>query len=100
MNRWNIPEWLENEVMKRDTRCVYCGVAFNINVQRHGSRPSWEHIVNDIRIITAENIVRCCISCNSSKGAKELTQWLNSSYCKGKNITSDTVALVVKRALE
>jgi hypothetical protein len=27
-NNWNIPEWLEKEVKKRDKVCVYCGVEF------------------------------------------------------------------------
>ena len=27
MNRWNIPEWLEREVIERDRCCVYGGVA-------------------------------------------------------------------------
>jgi disulfide oxidoreductase YuzD len=67
-----------------------------------GSRKSiatWEHIINDASIITRENITRCCVSCNSSKGTKDLTDWLQSSYCKKKGINKDTVADVVKNAL-
>lgn len=63
------------------------------------SRPSWEHIVNDIRINGIENISLCCVSCNSSKGAKLMEYWLQSNYCKRKGITVDTVAQVVKDAL-
>lgn len=61
--------------------------------------PTWEHIVNDARIITIDNIALCCCSCNASKGAKSLTLWLVSNYCLSKNITPETVADVAKRAL-
>ena len=28
MNKWNIPNWMEKEIILRDTVCVYCGVKF------------------------------------------------------------------------
>jgi 5-methylcytosine-specific restriction endonuclease McrA len=99
MNRWNIPAELEAEVMARDTCCIYCGVDFTPAGQGRGRRASWEHIVNDARIITRENIARCCMSCNASKGAKELRDWLESPYCLRKGITSRTVSMVVKAQL-
>ena len=99
MNRWKIPDWLEHEVIDRDTHCVYCGMEFVPFNEIRKSKPSWEHIVNDARIVTRENIARCCMSCNASKGAKLLSDWLNSSYCKKRNITKDTVASIVKMAL-
>ena len=99
MNRWNIPEWMETEIVARDTSCIYCGVAFGSCGTRR-SKASWEHIVNDERIVTRENIALCCMSCNSSKGAKLLNYWLeNSKYCVRKNINKNNVALVVKNAL-
>ena len=100
MNRWNIPSSLEAEITARDQKCVYCGVDFTQPSQSRGSRPSWEHIVNDARIITRENISKCCISCNASKGTKELSAWLESNYCKRKGITVESVSDVIKRALE
>lgn len=66
---------------------------------RRGCKPSWEHIVNDERIISRENIARCCISCNASKGAKDLALWLGSNYCARRGINPDAVAEVVKQAL-
>lgn len=99
MNRWNIPASLEQEVLSRDTHCVYCGVAFSHPALTRGARPSWEHIVNDARIITLENIVRCCMSCNSSKGTQDLRAWLKSAYCKRKDIAESTVAEVVRNTL-
>ena len=100
MNRWKIPAWLEQEVIERDRSCVYCGVVFGLPEARHGSCPSWEHIVNDAKIITRENIALCCRSCNSSKGVKTLSVWLESPYCRTRGINKETVAAVVKDALE
>jgi 5-methylcytosine-specific restriction endonuclease McrA len=99
MNRWNIPDWLERAVIERDTHCVYCGVKFSSSNKIQKFKPSWEHIVNDAKIVTLENIARCCRSCNSSKRAKLLADWLDSNYCKKLNITKDSVAKVVNEAL-
>lgn len=99
MNRWNIPDWLEREVLERDRKCVYCGIEFGGIKESRKSMPTWEHIVNDARIITRENIVRCCFSCNASKGARALAIWLASQYCIKRGITKHTVAEVVKKAL-
>jgi len=98
MNRWNIPHWLEKEVVERDRHCVYCRIPFGSGTGK-GSYASWEHIVNDAKIVTRENISLCCRSCNSSKGAKLLATWLDSIYCKQRGITSESVADIVKSAL-
>jgi 5-methylcytosine-specific restriction endonuclease McrA len=100
MNRWNIPDWLEQQIIERDRSCVYCGVLFELPEAGLGCRPSWEHIVNDARIVTLENIALCCRSCNSSKGVKLLATWLDSPYCKKRGISRDTVAAIVRKALE
>ena len=99
-NKWGIPIEVENLVLSRDKSCVYCGVIFNKNDNSRKTKQSWEHIVNDIRINGADNIALCCMSCNASKGAKLLEIWLESKYCKDKGITKDTVALIVKEAIE
>ena len=39
MNRWKIPAWLEQDVLSRDTHCVYCGVAFSVPAVTRGARP-------------------------------------------------------------
>ncbi len=85
--------------MERDCHCVYCGLAFALSAPSRGMRPSWEHIVNDERIVTEQNIARCCMSCNASKGAKPLEVWLESRYCQRKGITRESVAEVVRQAL-
>ena len=102
MNRWDIPDWLEEEVKRRDKTCVYCGVQMVERMPRRGPRKNvatWEHIINDASIVTRENIARCCVACNSSKGTKKLSDWIESSYCKKRGINKDTVADVVKEAL-
>jgi hypothetical protein len=99
MNRWNIPALLEQEILARDTACIYCGVDFSFPVATRGARPSWEHIVNDAKIITRENIARCCMSCNASKGTKDIEAWLLSKYCERKGINKNTVAEIAQNAL-
>lgn len=102
-NRWGIPKWLEDKVKKRDKHCVYCGIQMHEKPLKSGSRKAlatWEHIINDASIITEENIARCCASCNSSKGTKDIINWLNSSYCKKEGITEKSVANVVKSAVK
>ena len=98
-NRWGIPLDVENFVKQRDVVCVYCGVEFSEDTMTRKTKPSWEHIVNDIRINGTDNIALCCKSCNASKGAKLLDNWLESDYCKRKEITITTVARVVKEAI-
>ena len=99
-NKWGIPIEVEKLVLSRDTNCVYCGVSFSEDPNLRKTKKSWEHIVNDIRINGADNIALCCISCNSSKGSKMLEDWLEGKYCKTKEISKDTVALVVREAIK
>jgi hypothetical protein len=99
-NRWGIPKYVEDIVKERDLKCVYCGVRFDENNKSRKSKPSWEHIVNDIRINDIDNITLCCMSCNASKGPKLLENWLQSDYCKRNKITEETVAQVVKEAIK
>lgn len=99
MNNWGISEWLENEVIARDTHCIYCGITFSNQPEKRGDSPSWEHIINDAKLISKENIARCCISCNSSKGSKTLESWLKSKYCERKLINYNRLALVAKQHL-
>ena len=98
-NRWGISKEVEMHVRNRDQACVYCGNVFSEGEISRTSKPSWEHIVNDIRINGIENIALCCMSCNASKGAKNLEEWLKTDYCLKKGITVTSVAEVVKNAI-
>lgn len=99
-NNWNIPAWLEKEVRVRDKVCVYCGVEFTLSKVSKKTAASWEHIINDAKIITRENIALCCCGCNASKGQKQLSVWLESKYCKARGINPETVAPIIKKAID
>jgi hypothetical protein len=100
VNRWNIPDCLEREVIARNRACIYCGASFDPPGAARRCRPSREHIVNDARIVARENIARCCIGCNASKGAKPLVIWLGSNYYMTRGITAETIAPVARAAIE
>ena len=90
MNRWGIPDWLEEEVRDRDKVCVYCGIQMIEQAPLPGHRKSlatWEHIINDANIVTRENIARCCAACNSSKGTKNLTIGCKRIIVGGEGLT-------------
>ena len=100
-NNWGIPEWLEAEVRNSDKLCVYCRIPLKEHAQAKGTpgdKATFEHIDND-GLPTKENIMMCCTACNSSKGVKKLSDWLNTPYCKQKNINEKTVAKPVKEYL-
>lgn len=98
MNRWRIPAEMEQTIIERDCKCSYCGCEFSDSDKK--SSPTWEHITNDARIVSYKNICRCCFSCNASKGAKDLKDWLKSNYCKRKGISISTVSEVVRNAFK
>jgi hypothetical protein len=62
-------------------------------------RASWEHIINDLALISPENIAICCVGCNGSKGTKSLQSWLLSDYCSKHSINESTLAPVARAAL-
>ncbi|MNF92212.1 hypothetical protein D3C84_748490 [compost metagenome] len=99
-NSWNIPGWLEKEVRERDKKCVYCGVEFTPAKISQKACASWEHIINDAKIITRENIALCCCSCNASKGQKQLSNWLQTRYCLDRGIKKESVAHIIQKAIE
>ena len=99
-NRWGIPKEVEEIVLKRDLKCIYCGCDFEDSKVSYKTRPTWEHIINDIRINGPDNVGLCCGSCNASKGQKKLEDWLNSKYCINKGITKDKVSQTVKKYLK
>jgi 5-methylcytosine-specific restriction endonuclease McrA len=98
-NNWNIPAWLETEVRARDMACVYCRTPFTSSKVSKKSAASWEHIINDEKIITRENIALCCCGCNSSKGQKPLSEWLQSKYCTDREISKESVAPIIQQEI-
>lgn len=98
-NQWRIPKELALHVACRDRVCVYCGNEFAPIGPTGRRRASWEHIINDVELVTAENIAVCCVGCNASKGTKSLKDWLQSVYCARQNINESTLAPVARAAL-
>ena len=96
-NSWGIPKAVEDAVLERDRRCVYCGCEFGVE---RAKKRSWEHIINDITINGLDNIALCCVGCNASKGAKLLKAWVYSENAKRRGINEETLAQVVKNALQ
>ncbi len=97
--RWKIPRDLATFVISRDISCIYCHRAFEPPSGARAGCPSWEHIINDVSIVSASNIALCCVGCNASKGTKSLENWLNSTYCRVRGITSESMAAVAVNAL-
>ena len=97
--RWNIPREVAEAALARDQQCVYCRRPFEELDGRRSGWPSWEHIVNDIAVVTEENIVLCCLGCNASKGVKSLDKWLESKYCYEHGINALSMASVAKKCL-
>lgn len=96
-NVWGIPKDIEEAVLERDKHCVYCRCEFGSERSR---KRSWEHIVNDVRITSLDNIALCCVGCNASKGSKQLAAWFHSDNARKRGITAETIADVVKSALK
>jgi len=102
MNRWGIPKDIEKRVREQGRLCAYCKYRMMEHSPSGHYRKTvatWEHINNakwnDRRIMDL-NVVRCCASCNSSKGTKRLLEWFESSFCKSPGITESTVRKPVK----
>jgi len=98
-NNWNIPDWLEKEVLERDKVCVYCDSKFTPVKVSKKSAASWEHIINDAIVISRENIALCCCGCNASNGQKQLSVWPKTKYCKERGISPESVAPIIKQAI-
>lgn len=95
-NKWGIPKCVEDIVMARDRTCVYCGIQFGVERK---TAWSWEHIINDVKIATVDNIALCCVGCNASKGAKVLSDWIDSPNAKRRGVSLQSLAPVVRNAL-
>lgn len=95
-NAWGIPKDIEDAVLDRDKRCVYCNCDFS---SERAKKRSWEHIINDINITSLDNIALCCVGCNASKGSKDLVAWFHSDNARKRGITYETISDVIKSAL-
>jgi hypothetical protein len=106
MSNFGIPY---NELLKvrsRDKQCVYCHkemiYPFTHNKQRDCA--TIEHLNFKKPFYWKEglqikDIAICCGGCNSSRGAKKLSDWFKTEYCIARNINEKTVAEPVKEYL-
>lgn len=97
--RWGISRDVALRALARDTDCIYCWRDFGPTLENRAAAPSWEHIINDVSLASIQNIGLCCVSCNSSKGAKSVEEWLHSEYCQLRGISSATIAPAVRNTL-
>lgn len=104
---FGIPADVLSEIMKRDRECVYCHKLMINPYDMENRRDSVtiEHLSPDPPFhwsdgMRADNIVLCCGSCNSSRGAKKLIDWFKSPYCIAGNINANTVAEPVRNYLK
>lgn len=87
-NKFGIPDKELEKAKLRDKNCVYCRKAI-VHPSESSDRRDWatiEHLDFDGPFywkdgLNTENIVMCCGSCNSSRGAKTLHEWFDTTYC-------------------
>jgi len=104
---FGIPDDVLSEIILRDVNCVYCRkVMINpYNTENRRDSATIEHLSPDPPFYVSDgmkenNIAMCCGSCNSSRGAKKMTDWFKSQYCISRNINENTVAEPVKNYLK
>jgi hypothetical protein len=98
--RYDIPDRVARHVARRDKSCVYCKLRFRIGARSRNNLASWEHMDDDsVKHPKVWNIALCCGCCNNSRGPKGLAKWLDSAYCRKKNISRQTIAPVIRRYL-
>ncbi len=100
---FGIPDDVLSEIMERDKKCIYCDKKMinPYNVENRRDSVTIEHLSPHPPFHCSEgmdvnNIAMCCGSCNSSRGAKELSDWFKSAYCIARDINENTVATPVK----
>jgi hypothetical protein len=104
---YGIPDRVLSELIARDKSCVYCQKTMIYTYQARNCKDfaTIEHLKFGGPVYWSEGlredgIVICCMSCNSSRGSKKLTDWFKSRYCIDRNINTDTVAESVKIYLQ
>ncbi|MBA4313162.1 MAG: HNH endonuclease [Chlorobiaceae bacterium] len=105
-NKYGIPSDELLRIRARDKNCVYCHkeMIFPFIPKKHKDCATIEHLNFDGPFywdedLQIEDVVICCGSCNSSRGAKKLSEWFRTKYCIARNINENTVADPVKEYL-
>ena len=97
-NTYGISEQDEQEIRKRDKKCVYCRALMKQPPNARGALGATiEHFNNDGDLREKINIGICCRRCNSSKGTKTLSVWFKAAYCRENKISRRRAARAVER---
>ena len=95
---FNIPAEILTEIRKRDKKCAYCHKAMVFPYERVKAIDSAtiEHLNREGPFnwedgLLKEDIVICCVACNSSRGQKLLADWFASPYCAARKISAKSV---------
>jgi hypothetical protein len=60
MNKWGIPEWLENEVRVSDKTCVYCGIKMIEKMPPTCTRPVTRRVIAGVSAAEADRSPQGC----------------------------------------
>lgn len=106
--KYGIPQTQLDEIVIRDTVCVYCRktMIYPYDITNRADSATIEHLNHradwdSVRDFTSKGkdvqsiITICCGACNSSRSDLSLTKWFETSYCKSKDINQKTVSPVV-----
>lgn len=96
-NKYGLPEDRLEEIRLRDDLCIYCNKSMT-SPKNGGFSGNWatiEHLNHLPPWDNPDTVAMCCKSCNSSRGAKLITDWFETDYCIAKNINTNTVSSVV-----
>lgn len=104
---FGIPDKILAGISTRDKSCVYCRkiMIYPYQSQQCKDSATIEHLNSEPPFhwsdgLRENGIAMCCGSCNSSRGAKKLTDWFKSRYCLDRSINAETVAELVKKFLQ
>lgn len=107
--KYGIPQKELDEIVKRDTNCVYCHKKWNSKnkgnaaiIEHLNHLPEWDSVRSFVQEgkPVSKIIAICCGSCNSIRGSKSLLNCFETPYCKKRKINYSTVALVVKKYID
>jgi hypothetical protein len=95
---YGLPEEALRSIRARDTTCVYCHKAMtNHRIRgKYGDCATIEHLNRFPPWNNPATVAICCGSCNSSRGDKKLLDWFETTYCRERNISVETVAEPVR----
>lgn len=108
-----IPQDQLNEIVIRDSKCVYCQKLMiqPYDIHNRADSATIEHLNHRADWYSVEDFVSnnkpvhsivaiCCGSCNSSRSDLPLLQWFKTEYCKEHNINAKTVSKVVREYIQ